>query len=129
MYPQAVAQYNKVIGHGRAKQPTAEDELFDTANDDEDVGGGGGGGGGAGGGGGSGGYGVGDGELSLEEGGGYGGYRFGEGYRLAMGSAADGAGFLPSRNLDEDEADDFRESADITDYSAENRASSPYLNF
>lgn len=90
MRVQSVTQYNKVIGHGRAVPPSAEEEFDAQAADDEDGHGGGG-------------------ELLLEDV----GYRFGEGYRLAMDSGGGGGGssgagdYSAALEQDDDELDEF----------------------
>jgi len=111
---QAVTQYNKVIGHGRAK-PTTPEEEFDSHADDEDIGAGEGGAEGAGGSGGGGGGGGGSegGGLSVEDV----GYRFGEGYRLALdtGDAREFSSAQDVKENDDDELDEFRETASDND--------------
>lgn len=114
MQQNTLAQYKKVIGHGRAVPQTPEEELFDSNADDEDFGGGGGGGGGggsvgdAGGGSGVGGGSKANGELSVED------YRFGEGYRLAIGSG-DARDFSAAQEQDDEELDEFKEVFDAAD--------------
>lgn len=93
---QAVTQYNKVIGHGRAVPTPSPEEEFDAHSEDEEVGAGGGSGGGGSGGGG--------GEASMEDV----GYRFGEGFRLAM-DVGDARDFSAAQEQDEEEADEFKE--------------------
>lgn len=86
-----MTQYNKVIGHGRAVAPSAEEEFDAQAADDEDGDGG---------------------ELLLEDV----GYRFGEGYRLAMDSSGGGAStddYPAAQEQDDEELDEFSQEPSI----------------
>lgn len=113
-----MTQFNKVIGHGRAKPPENE---FDSHADDEDNGGGsdressgGDNDGGGGGGGGSSGVNEEDssGEVSAEN---VQGYRFGEGYRLAM-DAGLAREYSSGQDIkDVDDLEEFRGSSDDDD--------------
>lgn len=99
---QRVTQYNKVIGHGRAR-PTAEDEFIADNVDNEDD------------------------DALLED---VGGYRFGEGYRLALDD--DVRDFSAAQEQDEEEVDEFKEpsaAAEDDDTSDGNAYSQAYVQF